>query len=333
MRRLVESRSRGLAFALGAYLAWGFFPVYFKALRAVPPPEILAHRVVWSVVLLAVLVYAGGRGAAFRDALRPGKRGTLALTAVLIATNWLIYIWAVNAGRILEASLGYFVNPLVNVLLGVVFLREVLTRRQALAVALAGVGVLSLVVRLGVIPWVPLALALTFGLYGLLRKRARIDAMGGLLAETAILAPVALAFLLWRASSGAGAFGHAPGTTLLLVAAGPITAVPLVWFAVGVRHLRLATMGLIQYFTPTCQFLLAVALYREPFGSAHAVAFGFIWASLALYSWDAVVRSRAAGASPPEPAALRNDEAAGAVPPGEPPADRRGGHGTHRDPA
>ncbi len=291
----MESRSRGLTFALGAYLAWGFFPVYFKAIRSVPPLEILAHRVIWSVALLAVLVYASGRGPTFRDALRPGKRGPLALTAVLIAANWLLYIWAVNSGRILEASLGYFVNPLVNVLLGVAFLGESLTRRQLVAVGLAGAGVLSLVVRLGVLPWVPLGLALTFGLYGLLRKRAGIDALGGLLAETTLLAPVALAYLVWREASGAAAFGHSFATSALLVAAGPVTALPLVWFAVGVRHLKLATMGLIQYFTPTCQFLLAVALYREPFGSAHALAFALIWASLALYSWDILAQSRAAG--------------------------------------
>ncbi len=167
----MQSRSRGFTFALAAFLAWGFFPIYFKSIRSVPPLEILAHRVVWSVVLLVFLVHSGARWAGFRDALRPGKRGPLALTAVLIAANWLIYIWAVNSGRVLEASLGYFVNPLVNVLLGVAFLGETLTGRQKLAVALAGAGVLALVVRLGVVPWLPLSLALSFGLYALLRKR------------------------------------------------------------------------------------------------------------------------------------------------------------------
>lgn len=290
----MQSRSRGFAFALGAFLAWGFFPVYFKAIRSVPPLEILAHRVVWSVALLVVLVHSGARWPAFRDALRPGKRGPLALTAVLIAANWLIYIWAVNSGRVLEASLGYFVNPLVNVLLGVAFLGETLTGRQKLAVGLAGAGVLALVLRLGVVPWLPLSLALTFGLYALLRKKAGIDAIGGLLGETLLLAPVALGFLVWREATGVGAFGHSSSTSLLLMAAGPVTALPLIWFAVGVRHLRLATVGLIQYLTPTCQFLLAVALYREPFTSAHAVAFACIWVSLAIYSWDVAVRSRPA---------------------------------------
>ena len=204
----MQSRSRGFTFALAAFLAWGFFPIYFKSIRSVPPLEILAHRVVWSVVLLVFLVHSGARWAGFRDALRPGKRGPLALTAVLIAANWLIYIWAVNSGRVLEASLGYFVNPLVNVLLGVAFLGETLTGRQKLAVALAGAGVLALVVRLGVVPWLPLSLALSFGLYALLRKKAGIDAIGGLLGETLLLAPVALGFLVWREASGVGVFGQ-----------------------------------------------------------------------------------------------------------------------------
>lgn len=295
----MEARSRGLAYALAAYLLWGAFPLYFKALHGVPAPEILAHRVLWSVVLLAGIVFLGGRAAVLRDALRPGRRGVLAATAVLIAANWLIYIWAVNAGRVLEASLGYFVNPLVNVLLGMAFLRERLSRVQALAVALAGAGVAVLVVRLGTVPWLPLGLALTFGLYGLLRKRAGIDPIGGLLGETALLAPVALGYLLLRGAGGEGAFGHGAWRTALLVAAGPVTTVPLVWFAIGVRSLRLSTMGLVQYVTPTLQFLLAVVLFREPFTRTHAIAFGCIWVSLAAYTWDALARVRRleAGAS------------------------------------
>jgi chloramphenicol-sensitive protein RarD len=297
----VQDRTRGLVYALAAYLAWGFLPLYFKALKSVPAPEILAHRVVWSVALLAGFVVLRRRTGAFVDALRPGRRGVLVATTLLIAANWLIYIWAVNAGRVLEASLGYFINPLVNVVLGVAFLGETLAPRQRVAVALAALGVLSLVVQLGTLPWISLALALSFGLYGLLRKRARIDAVGGLLAETALLAPVALAFLLLRGSAGTGAFGGTAGTTALLVSAGAVTAIPLVWFALGVQRLRLSTIGLVQYVAPTGQFLLAVALYHEPFRRAHAVAFGCIWASLALYSWDALARARrveaAAGAA------------------------------------
>jgi chloramphenicol-sensitive protein RarD len=218
-------------------------------------------------------------------------------TTALISGNWLLYIWAVNSGHLLEASLGYFVNPLVNVLLGVAFLRESLTGRQKAAVALAAAGVLWLVASFGRFPWISLALALSFGLYGLVRKKAGIGALTGLLVETALLAPLALAYLWSRASTGA--FGSAPGTTALLVSAGVITAIPLVLFTVGVQRLRLSTMGFLQYLAPTCQFALAVWLYQEPFTPAHAVTFAFIWASLAVYSFDAVASRRAAPAVAP----------------------------------
>jgi chloramphenicol-sensitive protein RarD len=287
-----DERARGLGYALAAYLAWGMLPLYFKALRPVPAVEVLAHRVIWSLVLLAALLAARGAPGAFRAAFRRERLPLLAATTTLIATNWLVYIWAVQTGRVLEASLGYFVNPLVNVLLGVLFLGETLSRGQRIAVALAAIGVGVLVVRAGTFPWLSLVLAVSFGLYGLLRKRAGIDAVGGLLAETALLAPPALLYLGLRAASGAGAFGGAAGPSLLLAAAGPITALPLVWFTLAVHRLRLSTVGLVQYLAPTCQFLLAVLLYREPFGAAHAAAFAFIWGSLAIYSWDALARAR-----------------------------------------
>ena len=277
----------GLAAALAAYIAWGCFPLYFKAIRTVPPLQILSHRVVWSLLFLALLVSWKRRWGELRGA--SAMLPTYLLTTLLISANWLIFIWAVNGGRVLEASLGYFVNPLVNVLLGVLFLREHLSRKQGAAVVLAGLGVLALVVRLGVFPWVSLALALSFGFYGLVRKKARIDAVVGLLVETALLAPVALAYLLVLETQGQGAFLHQGlPITLLLAAAGVVTAVPLIWFAMGMRALRLSTMGVIQYITPTAQFLQAVVLFREPFTSSHAIAFGCIWASLALYTFEAV---------------------------------------------
>jgi chloramphenicol-sensitive protein RarD len=289
-----DERARGVAYAVCTYLAWGLLPLYFKALKAVPAVEVLAHRVVWSLLLLAALLALRSGVRAFAAPFR--RLPVLSVTTCLIATNWLIYIWAVQSGRVLEASLGYFVNPLVNVVLGVAFLGETLSGRQRAAVALAAAGVAVLVARAGTVPWVALVLAASFGLYGLLRKRAAIDPIGGLLAETALLAPPAAAFLAWRAFTGAGAFGAAPGTSLLLAAAGPITALPLVAFGLAVHRLRLSTMGLIQYLAPTGQFLLAVLVYREPFGPAHAAAFALIWTSLALYSWDAVARSRPAPA-------------------------------------
>jgi chloramphenicol-sensitive protein RarD len=293
--RPADGKGRGFAAALFAYLAWGVFPIYFKALRGVSAPQILAHRIVWSLALLAVIVTAQRRWREFAAAFRGRALGAFAATTALISANWLLYIWSVNAGRVLEASLGYFVNPLVNVVLGVLFLRERLTRLQGVAVALAAAGVLALVVRLGSFPWVSLTLAASFGLYGLVRKKARIDAIVGLLVETALLAPVAGIYLLVLAGRGTGAFGTAgASTTLLLALAGVVTAVPLIAFAVGIRTLRLSTMGLIQYVAPTGQFLLAVALYREPFTSAHALAFGLIWTSLALYTFDALRSTRPA---------------------------------------
>ena len=283
----------GLACALGAYLIWGLSPVYFKALAAVPPPEILSHRVAWSVALLAAAVALSGAFGELRRSLASRRALlTLGATTVLISGNWLLYIWAVNSGRLLEASLGYFVNPLVNVVLGVVFLRESLSRPQILAVTLAGAGVLWLVAGYGRFPWISLTLATTFGLYGLLRKSAGIGAVTGLFAETALLAPAALAYLGIAAAAGTGAFGGGWRISLLLAAAGAITAVPLVWFALAVRRLRLSTMGFLQYLAPSLQFALAVWLYREPFTRSHLVTFGFIWTSLGLYSWDAVARLR-----------------------------------------
>ena len=279
------SPRRGFTYALAAYSAWGVFPLYFKALAHVDAPEILAHRVAWSAVFLAVLVTVQRRWREYGHAFRSIRRlSTYALSTTFVTTNWLLYIWAVVTGHVLEASLGYFMNPLVNVLLGAIFLRESLRPRQAIAVGLAALGVLLLVVRAGTIPWLALALAISFGSYGLVRKRAAIDPVVGLLVETSLIAPFAAALIAWRAWQGTGALGHGAKTTVLLLLAGVITALPLIWFAHGVRNLRLATMGIIQFLSPTLQFVLAVALFRETFTTAHAVAFCCIWGSLAIYT-------------------------------------------------
>lgn len=284
-----ESPRVGFAFALAAYLAWGVFPLYFKALKQVPPTEILAHRVVWSAVFLAGLVTATGRWSEVAAALRPARRiGVYALSTLLITTNWILYIWAVTTGRVLEASLGYFMTPLLNVLLGVLLLREHFPRRQLAAFALAFGGVLVLVVRLGTIPWLALALAASFGGYGLVRKKARIDPVVGLLVETLLLAPAGAALIGLRAAAHTGWLGADARTTVLLLLAGVVTALPLIWFAHGVRSLRLSTMGLIQYVSPTLQFLCAVVIFHEPFTRAHAIAFSCIWLGLALYSAQAL---------------------------------------------
>jgi chloramphenicol-sensitive protein RarD len=295
-RRGPGSPRRGVLYAAAAYLIWGTFPLYFRALDGVPPLEILAHRIAWSAAFLLVLVTAWRRWADVLGQLSaPGALPRLAASAVLISANWLIYIWAVHAERVLDASLGYFVNPLVAVLLGVAFLHEPLSRRQVVAVALAALGVATLVVRAGRFPWVALSLAVTFGLYGLVRKRTPVDATAGLLGEVAVLAPAALAYLAFLGVRGESHFGDGALRTTLLVALGAVTAVPLIWFAVGVRRLRLATVGVLQYVNPTMQLAVAVFLFGEPFTAAHRVAFGCIWAGLAIYTSEALGVARRAG--------------------------------------
>jgi chloramphenicol-sensitive protein RarD len=263
----------------------------------VPAPEILAYRIVCSTAFMAALVSVQRRwGDVLRQLRAPRTLPSLAASAVFISANWLVYVWAVNAGRVLEASLGYFVNPLVSVLLGVVFLREPLTRAQRIAVVIAAAGVVALVVRAGTFPWVALALAGTFGLYGLIRKRVRVDATAGLLGEVALLTPLAAVYLVSLENGGAGHFGAGARVTVLLAASGVVTAIPLILFALGVQRLRLSTIGLLQYLNPTVQFAIAVLIFREPFSAAHAVAFGCIWLSLAIYSFEALMLARTRGA-------------------------------------
>jgi chloramphenicol-sensitive protein RarD len=283
----------GLAYALAAYLAWGLSPIYFKALRPTGPLEILSWRVVASVALLGAMTVAMGRGAEVARSLAGPRRVlTFVATTLLISVNWLLYIWSVNTGHLLEASMGYFMNPLVTILLGVVFLKEGLDRLQAFAVGLAAVGVAWMVLAHGRLPWISLALALSFALYTLLRKKARIDAVAGLLVETSLLAPLAAGWLAWLWWRGEAHFGTSTGMSVLLLSAGAVTALPLVWFALGVHQLRLSTVGLLQYVAPTLQFTLAVVAYREPFGATQAVTFAFIWAGLAIYTADAIGKAR-----------------------------------------
>lgn len=278
----------GVIYGASAYLWWGLVAGYFKAVDHVVPLEVLAHRVVWSLAFLVALL-AGRRRFLATFGLLADRRtlATMALTTVLISINWLVFIWSVVSGHLVEASLGYFINPLVNVLLGVVFLGERLRRAQTAAVVLATIGVLWLTVHLGRPPWIALVLAASFGTYGLLRKLAKPSGVEGLALETALLGPLALGFMAWRQGQGELAFGNAGlGTTLLLLLAGPLTALPLVWFAEGARRLRYATMGFLQYLAPTGQFLLAVLAFGEPFTAGHAAGFGLIWGALGIYSWD-----------------------------------------------
>lgn len=278
-----------LAAAL-AYVLWGVFPLYIKQLAAVPALQVVAHRSWWSLVFVFALLAAGGRLAWLKGAL--ADRHTLrvfAASALLLSANWLVYVWAVSAGRIVDASLGYFINPLVNVLLGVWVLGERPRPLQWAAVGVAGAGVAWLVLGAGEWPWIALVLALTFGLYGLLRKTAPLGAAEGLGLETLMQAPLALALIGWWAWQGTGAMrADDPATSLWLLAAGPFTAIPLLLFAAGARRVTLATLGLLQYLGPTLQFLIGVAVYGEPFSASRAAGFALIWAALALYTAESV---------------------------------------------
>jgi chloramphenicol-sensitive protein RarD len=286
---------KGLLLAVAAYGIWGVLPLYFHILADVPALQILAHRVVWSVLLLVVLVVVLGKVRAILAAARWRTLILLAASAALIALNWLIYIWAVQHGHVLEASLGYFINPLVNVALGILVLGERLRRLQGVAIAVATAGVLVMAVSGGGAIGVSVALALSFGLYGLLRKVAAIDALGGLTVETMLLTPLAAVWLLHSAQAGTTGFGQSAATDALILAAGIVTATPLLLFAAAARRLPLSTLGLVQYIAPTIQFGVALLL-GEPLRPVHLVTFALIWTGCALYAFDTV---RAARQPPP----------------------------------
>ncbi len=291
-----HARTRtGLLLGLGAYLSWGVLPLYFKALAHVPPSEIVAHRIVWSLLFLAALITLGKRWAAFRRALsQPRLMLILCATALLIAVNWLVFIWAIAAGHVLEASLGYYLNPLVNILLGTLLLKERLTRTQVAAVLLAGIGVGVLALGSGSGLWISLSLAASFALYGFLRKVAPVEALEGLAMETLLLTPFALAWLVWVEVTGSLTFGAEGVTDGLLMLAGAITAVPLLLFTGAARRLPYSTLGFLQYLAPSLQFLLAVAVFGEPFTQAHMICFGAIWTALAIFAGEGLRSSRAA---------------------------------------
>lgn len=284
----------GALYAALAYGTWGVLPVYWKTLGAVPLAEVLAHRVVGTVLFTTALLAVLRQTPELAVALRSSReRLSLLASGVLIALNWSVFIWAVDAGRIVETSLGYYLNPIVNVLLGTLLLRERLRRAQWIAVSLAGLGVLVMLVGHGKLPWIALALAVSFGLYGLMHKLTRVRPIAALAIETGVLAPVALAYLgLATEPLGGALLTAGPLAQTLLALSGPVTALPLLWFASAARRLRLSTLGLFQYLAPTLALLVAVFLYGEPFTGAHAVAFALIWSALALYSADALQASR-----------------------------------------
>lgn len=288
------TRMSGFAYAFGAYLAWGVVPIYWKLLIRVPPLELIAHRVVWSFLFVVGLITASRRWPEVKRVLSHRKAlGALLLSTALISCNWLLFIWAVNTGHMMEASLGYYINPLLNVVLARLVLGEQLRPLQRVAVLLAALGVLYLTVGLGVLPWVALSLALTFGVYGLVRKMAPVEPLTGLAVETGLALPLALLFLLLGPVASEGRFlVDSTRDSLLLMGTGVVTALPLLWFAQGARRLRYSTLGIIQYLAPTCQLALAVLAYDEPFTSKHAVTFSLIWTAVLLYAADSWRGSR-----------------------------------------
>lgn len=280
--------TQGVAFGLGAYIAWGCFPLFFALFDGVPAFEILIHRVLWSCLFLVGLVTLLGRWGPIRTALgEPRRLGRVLGCAVLIAINWGLYIFAVETRHVLQASLGYFMTPLVNVALGLLVLRETMHRLQAVAVGLAALAISLQLVMLGELPWISLTLAFSFGTYGLLRKQVPLDGLSGLFVETLLLLPLALLTLGWLTHAELSHFLGGTRNTLLLIASGVITALPLLAFAGAARRLRLATLGFLMYINPTIQFLIALLVFGEPLSGVQLATFTLIWTGLALYSWSA----------------------------------------------
>ena len=284
----IDSRRAGIFAATGAFLIWGFSPIYYRAVGVAPALEIVAHRVVWSLVFTLVLVGLSGQLKQVLNIFRDARAlGTLLLSSLLVSANWLAFIWAVNNERALEASMGYFVFPIVMVVLGGIFLKERLSVGQLVALLLVVLGVINLLFGNSQFPWIALLLAGSMGCYGLVRKTVAVEALPGLTMECLLLSPVALGYLIVLYANGELVFGSiSPGFDLLLACSALMTALPLILFTAATRVLRLGTVGLLQYLNPTCQFLLAVLLFREPFTQAHWITFLLIWSGLVLFTLD-----------------------------------------------
>ena len=292
---------RGLAAAAAAFTIWGLFPVYLHPLSGVPALQVIAHRVVWSCVLLLLwLLLRGQLGLLSATLSRPAILARLALSALLISSNWLVYVWSVTHDHIIDTSLGYYINPLVNVVLGVLVLRERLNRAQWTAVLLAALAVLYLAVLAGRPPWIAATLAVSFSLYGLVRKVISVEALPGLATETLLLMPLSVAYLGWCEWAGSGALTtQGPHVAALLIGSGLITAVPLFLFAYGARLLPYSTVGVLQYIAPSLQLLCGVLLFHESFGPALAAGFAVIWVALLIYAADGLWRARSAARTAP----------------------------------
>jgi chloramphenicol-sensitive protein RarD len=294
--------NKGIWYGIGAYVLWGFFPIYWKFLHNVPALQVIGHRIAWSFIMLMIFVLLTRQWAEFRSVSFNWKTiGIYSVAAVLLSINWLIYIWGVNSGFIIETSLGYFINPLLSVLLGVVFLRERLRPMQWLPVGLAAIGVAYLTYVYGRLPWIALSLALTFGFYGFVKKLSPLGSLYGLTLETGIVFPFALVYLVYVGLTGTGAFRHEGTLTdILLIGAGLVTTIPLLMFASAAKLIPLSIVGLLQYIAPTIQFLIGVFIYKEPFDTAHLIGFSIVWLALIIFALESYIANRAPAEPIPE---------------------------------
>lgn len=292
---------KGVLYGIGAYALWGFFPIYWKVLHEVSALQVIGHRIGWSFIVLITFILITKQWREFRAVAFNAKTiGIYAVASVLLSINWLIYVWGVNAGFIVETSLGYFINPLLSVLLGVLFLRERLRPTQWIPVILAAIGVIYLTVVYGRLPWIALSLAFSFGFYGLVKKLAPLGSLYGLTLETAIVFPIALIYLVVIETNGTGAFLHnGARIDLFLVGAGIVTTIPLLMFASAAKQIPLSMVGILQYIAPTLQFLIGIFIYKEPFDHSHLIGFGIVWVALVIF-W---VENFTANRMPVEPIA------------------------------
>ena len=292
--------NKGIWYGIGAYVTWGLFPIYWKWLHAVPALQLIGHRILWSFVMLFTFIFLSQQWNAFRAmALKPRVLRVYLVAAILIGVNWLVYVWAVNAGYIVQVSLGYYINPLLNVLMGVLFLREHLRPSQWVPLGLAAAGVLYLNFAYGSLPWIALTLAFSFGLYGLVKKTAPLGSLYGLTLETGLLFLPALLYLLYSETTRQGAFLHSGAISdALLVGAGLMTTIPLLMFASAARRIPLSLVGILQYIAPTLQFLLGVLVYGEPFTHTQFIGFGIVWLALILFGVEGYLATRSRRVQP-----------------------------------
>jgi chloramphenicol-sensitive protein RarD len=284
----------GIWYALGAYVLWGLFPIYWKWLHHVPATQVIGHRIGWSFILLMIVIFVTGQWTRFRATLTWRVLGVYLLAGLLLSANWLVYVWGVNSGHIVETSLGYFINPLFSVLLGLIFLRERLRPFQWFPIGLAAFGVIYLTQAYGSLPWIALALAFTFGLYGLAKKVSPLGSLYGLTLETGLVFLPALGYLLFVQISGEGAFGHTGIVSdLLMVGAGAVTTIPLLMFASAAKRIPLTMVGIMQYIAPTIQFLIGIFVYKEAFTTSKLIGFSIVWVALIVFWVEGVYARRA----------------------------------------